>query len=151
MTGAERQVVRALPWVCAAFAGGVLLNIDRMPAWAGATALALVAWRLWTARSRAWLPPAWLRAILAFLVTGIVLARFHTLNGLTAGTTLLMLMAALKLLEMQRPRDEVVLIGAGLFLLLAACLDRQALLRTPLYALETWLCCAALAARDRPE
>ena len=91
MTGAERQVVRALPWVCAAFAGGVLLNIDRMPAWAGATALALVAWRLWTARSRAWLPPAWLRAILAFLVTGIVLARFHTLNGLTAGTTLLML------------------------------------------------------------
>ena len=124
----------------------MLLNIDRMPAWAGATALLLVAWRLWTAGRRTWLPPAWLRALLALLVTGIVLARFHTLNGLTAGTTLLILMAALKLLETQRPRDQVVLIGAGLFLLLAACLDRQALLRAPLYALQAWLCCAALAA-----
>ena len=150
MTGADRPSARALAWVCAAFAGGVLLNIDRMPGWAGATALVLVAWRLWTAGARAWLPPAWLRATLVLLVTGIVLARFHTLNGLSAGTTLLMLMAALKLLEMRRARDLLVLVGAGLFLLLAACLDRQALLRTPLYALETWLCCAALAAVATP-
>ena len=150
MTGADRQAARVLAWVCAAFAGGVLLNIDRMPAWAGITALALVAWRLWTARTRAWLPPAWLRALLALTVTGIVLARFHTLNGLAAGTTLLMLMAALKLLELQRARDQLVLVGVGLFLLLAACLDRQALVRTPLYALQTWLCCAALAAVATP-
>ncbi len=150
MSESAQQDARALSFVCAAFAGGVLLNIDRMPAWAGATALLLVAWRLWTAGRRTWLPPAWLRALLALLVTGIVLARFHTLNGLTAGTTLLILMAALKLLETQRPRDQVVLIGAGLFLLLAACLDRQSLLRTPLYALQTWLCCAALAAVGSP-
>ena len=150
MTGADRQAARVLAWVCAAFAGGVLLNIDRMPAWAGITALALAAWRLWTARTRAWLPPAWLRALLALTVTGIVLARFHTLNGLAAGTTLLMLMAALKLLELQRARDQLVLVGVGLFLLLAACLDRQALERTPLYALQTWLCCAALAAVATP-
>ena len=32
-----------------------------------------------------------------------------------------------------------------LFLLLAACLERQGLLRMPLYVLQTWLCCAALA------
>jgi protein-glutamine gamma-glutamyltransferase len=150
VTGADRQAARVLAWVCAAFAGGVLLNIDRMPAWAGLTALALVAWRLWTAGTRAWLPPAWLRAILALIVTAIVLARFHTLNGLTAGTTLLMLMAALKLLELQRARDQLVLVGVGLFLLLAACLDRQALVRTPVYALQTWLCCAALAAVASP-
>jgi transglutaminase-like putative cysteine protease len=150
VTGADRQAARVLAWVCAAFAGGVLLNIDRMPAWAGITALALAAWRLWTARTRAWLPPAWLRALLALTVTGIVLARFHTLNGLAAGTTLLMLMAALKLLELQRARDQLVLVGVGLFLLLAACLDRQALERTPLYALQTWLCCAALAAVATP-
>ncbi len=150
MMAAGWRVPRTLGWVCAAFAGGVVLNIDRMPAWAGITALALVAWRLWNARTRTWLPPTWLRAVLALVVTGLVLARFHTLNGLVAGTTLLMLMAALKLLEMQRARDQLVLVGAGLFLLLAACLDRQSLARTPLYALETWACCAALAAVTSP-
>ena len=40
--------------------------------------------------------------------------------------------------------------GAGLFLLLAACLDRQSLRASPLYALQAWLCCAALAAVGTP-
>ena len=120
-------------------------TIDRVPAWAGVTCFALVCWRLAAdarprvaaaARCRA-------RLLARSVVTGVVLARFHTLNGLAAGTTLLMLMAALKLLEAQRARDQLVLIGAGLFLLLAACLDRQALLRAPLYA------AAGLAVRAR--
>ncbi|MBS0579070.1 MAG: DUF3488 domain-containing transglutaminase family protein [Proteobacteria bacterium] len=145
-----RDFNRALLWVCAAFAGGVLLHIDRMPAWAAGTALLLIGWRVWMLRARPWTPPVWVRALLALLVTAIVLARFHTLNGLSAGTTLLMLMAALKLLETRGPRDEVVLIAAALFLLLAACLDRQDLARTPLYALQTWLCCAALAGVAAP-
>ena len=42
------------------------------------------------------------------------------------------------------------MLGAALFLLLAACLDREALVRTPLYALEAWLCCAALAVAPHP-
>ena len=83
-------------------------------------------------------------------MAAVVLARFHTLNGLAAGTTLLLLMAALKLLETRGTRDQLVLIGAGLFLLLAACLDRQDLPRAPLYALQAWLCCAALAALATP-
>ena len=85
-----------------------------------------------------WLPGRAVRAVLALVLVALVLARFHTLNGLAAGTTLLMLMAALKLLEMRRPRDQWVMVGAGLFLLLAACLDRQELARVPLYALQAW-------------
>jgi transglutaminase-like putative cysteine protease len=132
-------------WGCAAFTGGVLLHVDRVPLWASAAALALVAWRLLTARS-AWRgPPLPVRAALALLLVAAVLTRFHTLNGLTAGTTLLILMAALKLFETRTPRDLLVLVGAGLFLLLAACLDRQSLVRAPLYLLQAWLCCTALA------
>ena len=71
--------------------------------------------------------------------------RFRTLNGLTAGTALLILMGAIKLLETRAQRDHYIIIGAGLFLLLAACLDRQNLLRSPLYVLHAWVCCAALA------
>ena len=91
-----------------------------------------------------------MRAALALALVALVLVRFHTLNGLTAGTTLLMLMAALKLLEMRRPRDQWVLVGVGMFLLLAACLDRQELARVPLYGLQAWACCAALAVIASP-
>jgi transglutaminase-like putative cysteine protease len=138
-------------WVCAAFAGGVLLHIDRLPLWACAAALTLIAWRLLRARTVGWYPGIVLRAVLALALVGLVLARFHTLNGLAAGGTLLVLMAGLKLLETRTPRDEYVMVGAALFLLLAACLDREDLVRTPLYAVQAWLCCAALAVVAYPD
>lgn len=137
--------LRGLAWCCAAFAGGVLLHVDRVPLWASAAALALVAWRLATVRSTGRGPPLLARAALALLLVAAVLMRFHTLNGLTAGTALLVPMAALKLLETRTPRDQLVMVGAGLFLLVAACLDRQSLVRAPLYVLQVWLCCAALS------
>ncbi len=142
--------LRSLAWACAAFGGGVLLHIDRVPAWASLSCVVLILWRLAAVRRGLWLPGPIARSLLALGMAAVVLARFHTLNGLTAGTTLLLLMAALKLLETRRTRDELILIGAGLFLLLAACLDRQHLARAPLYALQAWLCCAALAVLTTP-
>ena len=100
---------------------------------------------LTTERAGARLPGTVARALLALAVVAGVLWRFHTLNGLAAGTALLVLMSALKLLETRARRDQFVMVGAGLFLLLAACLDRQSLVRVPLYALQAWLCCSALA------
>lgn len=141
----ERQDNRALFWATAGFTGGLLLNIDRLPAWVSAAALVLIAWRLAAALARIPLPGLIARTVLAVTVVLAVLTRFHTLNGLAAGTALLALMAALKLLETYRRRDRLVLVGAGLFLLLAACLDRQSLARAPLYLGEAWLACAALA------
>lgn len=150
-SASARPPLRPLVWVCAAFAGAVLLHADRLPAWACVAALALVIWRLVSARGAAWYPGIASRTLLALALVAVVLARFHTLNGLAAGTTLLLLMAALKLLETRGARDQMVMVGAALFLLLAACLDRQDLWRTPLYALEVWLCCAALAVIGYPQ
>ena len=141
----DRQDQRALFWATAAFTGGLLLHIDRLPAWVPAAALVLITWRLAGALARMPLPGRIARTVLAAAAGFAVLARFHTLNGLAAGTALLVLMAALKLLETYRRRDRLVLVGAGLFLLLAACLDRQDLVRAPLYLAEAWLCCTALA------
>lgn len=141
----ERQDNRALYWAAAAFTGGLLLNIDHLPAWVSAAALVLIAWRLAAARARVPVPGMVARTVLVVVVVIAVLTRFHTLNGLAAGTALLVLMASLKLLETYRRRDRLVLLGAGLFLLLAACLDRQSLARAPLYLGEAWLACAALA------
>lgn len=141
----ERQDYPALLWATAVFAGGLALHVDRLPAWVSAAAIVLVVWRLAAARARAPMPGMIARIVLAAAMVIAVLTRFHTLNGLAAGTALLVLMTALKLLETYRRRDRLVLIGAGLFLLLAACLDRQSLVRAPLYIGEAWLACAGLA------
>ncbi len=141
---------RALAWSCAALGGGVLLHADRLPLWASLSCAALMAWRLLATRRGLWLPGRIVRSVLALAMAVVVLARFHTLNGLAAGTTLLLLMAALKLLETRGARDLVILCGTGLFLLLAACLDRQDLARVPLYGAQAWLCVAALAVIATP-
>ena len=141
---------RPLLWTCAAFGGGVLLHADRVPAWAAAIALLLILWRLLTEQRGGGYPGVTARALLALTLVAIVLARFHTLNGLAAGTTLLLMMAGLKLLETRAARDQFVMVAAGLFLLLAACLDRQELVRAPLYGLHAWLCCTALAVVAAP-
>ncbi|HEX4647520.1 MAG TPA: DUF3488 and transglutaminase-like domain-containing protein, partial [Steroidobacteraceae bacterium] len=140
------RTLAPLVWACAAFAGGVLLNVDRVPPWVAAVVLVLIAWRMASLRASVWLPGTALRAVLALTLVALVLARYHTINGLSAGTALLMLMAALKLHETRDRRDQFVMVGGGLALLLAACLDRQDLARAPLYALEAWLACSALAA-----
>lgn len=146
----EPRARRSLLWISAALAGGLALHIDRVPLWVGVAALLLLLWRLAAERAPVPLPGRLVRALLALGLALAVLARFHTLNGLSAGTSLLILVSALKLLETQQQRDRLVVVGAGLFLLLAACLDRQGLERVPLYAGETWLCCAALAAVATP-
>jgi transglutaminase-like putative cysteine protease len=79
------------------------------------------------------------------VLVGGVFVRFHTLNGLAAGILLLTLMSAIKLLETHAPRDEYIVVGGSLFLVLAACLERQNLLRAPLYLLQAWLCCGTMA------
>jgi protein-glutamine gamma-glutamyltransferase len=89
-------------------------------------------------------PRRWARAALALIITIGVLLSYRTLNGLAAGATLLTAMTAAKLFEARAPRDWYVIIAATLFLLLAACLDRQQLWRLPIYALCLWLDAAAL-------
>ena len=81
------------------------------------------------------LPGRWARVGLALIITTGVLLSYRTLNGLTAGATLLTAMTAAKLFEARATRDWYVIIAATLFLLLAACLDRQQLWRLPTYAL----------------
>lgn len=134
-----------LLWVCAATAAAVLLHVAQAPAWVTLTALGLIGWRLAAAGGAARLPGGALRIALGLALVAGVLAQFHTLNGLVPGTAMLMLMMAVKLLETRNRRDQYVVIGGALFLLLAACLYGQALLWMPLYGAQALLCCSALA------
>jgi protein-glutamine gamma-glutamyltransferase len=126
------------------FLGAVLLNAHHTALWCLPLALGAVAWRARGLRVPLRLPPRYLRLSVAVLLTLAVLAGFHTLNGVEAGSSLLVAMAALKLTETVRRRDWLIVLGAALFLLLATCLDGQALWRLPLYAAELWLLCTGL-------
>jgi len=149
MRGRNGQSLEPLAWPAAALLSGVLLHVDRAPIWATAAALLCVAWRLahelWPVR----LPGTIAKGGVMLLLLLAVFAQFKTVNGLSAGSALLLVMGSLKLLETHTQRDRNIVIGVSLFLLLAACLDRQSLLRAPLYLIHVWICCAALGVMTR--
>jgi len=134
-----------LLWVCAVSAAAVLLHAAQVFAWITIAGLVLVGWRLAAAFGMARLPGGPVRIVLGLSLVAAVFAQFHTLNGLAPGTAMLMLMVTIKLLETRTRRDQYIVIGGALFLLLAACLDRQALAWVPLYGTDALLCCSALA------
>ena len=136
----------ALRWVLAGFLGAVLLNLHHTAAWCIPVALGSAAWRLRAGATATPLMGGPWRVTVVLIMTVAVLLSFRTLNGVSAGASLLVAMAALKLMETHQARDWLIVIGSALFLLLAACLDAQELWRLPLYAAELWLLCTALYA-----
>ena len=130
----------------AAFAAGCLLHIDRVPAWCTAFAAGALTWRWLHHRGRVALPNKLLRIVVALLLLAAIAAWFRTVNGLAAGSALLVVMGAAKLLETRAPRDAVVVATVALILVLAAALDRQGLARLPLYFGTGWLALASITA-----
>jgi len=132
------------------FVASVLFLATNAPPWCSAIALASAAWRLsiglgWLRAPRPRRGMRFVFGMLTALLIAGVLANFRTINGLAAGTALLVVMGALKLLESRTRRDDGIVVGVSLFLLLAAALATQSLWRLPLYLLIVWGACAAIA------
>lgn len=133
-----------LRWALAAAAASVLPHVLNVPSWISAVAFLLIGWRL-AATFRRWsLPPAWLRISLACLIVVSVFASFRTLNGLDAGTAIVVGMLGMKLLETRTARDLLVVVLIAYFLLVINFLYTQTLLAL-VYALPAaWLITTAL-------
>ena len=142
---------RATHWMVGAYVMGALLHLGQVPLWVIVLACSGAAWALAAAHGRARLPGRIFKVSLTVALTGTVLAMFHTLNGLNAGSALLVLMGAIKLLEATTRRDRLIVVGVAFYLLLAACLASQELLRAPLYLLQAWVCCTALLYAAHPD
>lgn len=131
--------LQRLVWVIAGLALAVLPHAPHVKLWimllgAGAAALRIVI------ELKRWqLPPKWLRAILAFVTLLAVLLDYRTLNGIDAGTALLIVMAGMKLLETKTVRDLTVIVFLSYFALFAAFLYNQSLLRLPYMFICAWL------------
>jgi transglutaminase-like putative cysteine protease len=149
MSESPRESLYRVRWTLLALGAGVLPHVRYLPAWVSAAVVATGLWRLLIAHRQRPLPGRALRLLGAVLALIAVLATYRTVNGIEAGSALLALMAALKLLETRTLRDYVLLILIGCFLLLAAILRDQSLVLLPYYALATWLAVASLAAVTR--
>ena len=101
--------------------------IPHVPPWASAFAAALLLWRAGLAWRGRPLPGRWvLGGLLALAVAGTGLT-FKTLAGRDAGVTLIVLLLALKTLELRARRDAMVVFFLGFFTLLSNFLFSQSL------------------------
>jgi len=108
----------AVPWLLAVALATAAPHGEHLPLWLSLLVGTLLIWRAWAWRQNARLPARW---PLALLVVGGVSGigwQFHTLFGRDAGVALLVLLMALKPMEMRSRRDALVVVMLGFFLLL---------------------------------
>ena len=115
-------------WLAAALTLAILPHLPHLPGWFWPMFPGAVGWSGLVARGRLALPPRWLLALITLVTVAAVLVHYYTLFGRDAGTTLLAAMVSLKFLELRTPRDGMVLIFLGYFLVMAILLDDQSLL-----------------------
>ena len=84
------------------------------------------------------------RTGVAFAALVGVLASYRTLNGIDAGTALLVVMAGMKLLETNSTRDLTVVVFLSYFALFAAFLYNQNMVLLPYMLVTAWLLTATL-------
>ena len=109
---------------------GVLLivlgpHLARLPLWAALLVAAIGVWRLLAAMRQWRQPPRWMRSVLAIGAFAGVFATFGRVSGQTAGVVLLTVMAALKLTELHRRRDVMVMVMMMYFILVTHFLFSQ--------------------------
>ncbi|MBI2993574.1 MAG: DUF3488 domain-containing transglutaminase family protein [Gammaproteobacteria bacterium] len=119
-----RAVHPTLAWLVVALTTAAAPHFARTPVWVPVVYLALAAWRLWSPAAppgreaaRTW-PALFLILFLGACILAGVYASYGTLTGRDAGVSLLILLAALKLIELRHERDFYIAIFIGLFLLL---------------------------------
>lgn len=123
---------------------GLLLSIlmviaphaAHLPLWVSALSAALLLWRAYLARIDNALPNRWLLTAITLAGAAGILIEYRTLFGREAGVALLILLTALKFMELRGPRDAMVLIYLACFIVITNFLYSQSI-PTALYMLAT--------------
>jgi transglutaminase-like putative cysteine protease len=117
--------IRNVMWLMAAMVFVVAPHLLRMPYWVSAFFLAIVGWRAWIAWAAMHFPPRLVTATLTIAAAAATFLEYRRIVGREAGVTLLVVMSALKLLEMKTQREVVLAIYLGFFLVLTNFLFSQ--------------------------
>jgi len=118
---------RQLSWLIASILLTGAPHLLHVHPWVPVVVVTILLWRIIAASRRRSLPSAWLRVSLTLLGFGGVLLSYRQVSGLSAGTALLLIMAAMKLLETRGHRDRAIVIFICYFLLFATFLREQAI------------------------
>ena len=136
--------VRRLLWTAAIVVGATLPHWPTLAGWIPVLLLTAVALRLTTAIRHWPLPPRVLRIAGALAAFFAVLFQYRTLNGAEAGSALLVVMVALKLVESRSQRDELVLVMLCYFLIFASALTERGPLWAAYVVVLIWITTVAL-------
>ncbi len=129
---------RRLFWTAGIVIGATLPHWSALPRWVPMLLAVAIAWRLAIAAFAWAVPLRLLRLLLAFAAFCAVLFEYRTINGVTAGSALLVVMIALKFLESNGHRDRLVLIMISYFLLFASLLTENSLPTAAYLLLLIW-------------
>jgi transglutaminase-like putative cysteine protease len=119
---------RDLLVLLAALAFVVAPHFGHLPWWATALLLVLWFWRVWLVVAQRPLPGRFAMLPLLAAAAGAVWLEHRTLVGRDAGVTFLLMLLALKLLEMRARRDIFVVVFLAFFILLTQFLFGQGVL-----------------------
>jgi transglutaminase-like putative cysteine protease len=147
--GSPQLDVRNVLWLLAAMIFVVGPHLFRMPNWLGIFFLAVVAWRAWISWYALRSPPRPLMWAITLLALVGVWVGFGRIVGREGGVALLILMAALKLLEMRNERDVILSIYLGFFLVLTNFLFSQSIPLGLYMIVCVWIFVATLVGFNR--
>ena len=115
----------------------IVPHVQHLAGWCTALAYALLGWRAAIALGGRALPSRFTVLMLMALAVGLTLWTERTLFGKEAGVTMLVVLLALKTLELRARRDSLVVFFLGFFLVLTQCLYSQSLFAAIAMAIST--------------
>jgi transglutaminase-like putative cysteine protease len=121
-----------------------------LPVWCSVMTLALLLWRARLALRGEALPGRWWIAVLMGVAATLTLWGERTLLGKEAGITMLVVLMALKTLELRARRDALVVFFLGFFLVLTNFLYSQTLLTGVWLLASVWGLLTALTLAHMP-
>jgi len=137
-------------FLLATIAAVVAPHAAHLPLWCSAITALILAWRALLAWRGEALPGRW-SLLLMLLITGALTWLTHrTLLGREAGVTMLVVLMALKTLELRARRDAFVVFFLGFFLVLTQFLYSQSLLIAVWMLACVWALLSALVLAQMP-
>jgi transglutaminase-like putative cysteine protease len=103
-------------------------QVSNLPVWTSVLAGGLLLWRGWLAWAGRPLPGRWTVAVLLVVAVAGTLLTHRTILGRDAGVTLIVMLLALKTLELRARRDAMVVFFLGFFTMLSNFFFSQSLL-----------------------